>query len=209
MSSTDRLVSDYLGRLKSELSGVPRAGRREVLDEIEAHIRESLAELEPKDEAGVRNVLDRVGEPAEIAAEARERFGVRRQKTTWREISALILLPFGGFLFIFGWFAGVVLLWVSDAWTARDKVIGTLVIPGGLLVPFILLSVAGSGSGCFSGPTQPISPTRGSSVSTTCTGGGTDIWPAVLVICLLVAPLVSDAYLLWRLRRANRLSLRP
>src|SRR5213078_2937027 len=98
MSSSDRLVSDYLERLESGLAGIPRAGRREVLDEIEAHIQESLAELDSEDEVGVRNVLDRLGEPAEIAADARERFGVKRPKTTWREIGALILLPFGGFL---------------------------------------------------------------------------------------------------------------
>ena len=121
MSSSDRLVSDYLDRLESELAGLPRAGRREVLDGIEAHIEEALAALEPGDEAGVRNMLDRVGEPAEIAAEAGDRFGPRRQKTTWREICALILLPFGGLVLpVIGWFAGVVCLWVSDAWTARE-----------------------------------------------------------------------------------------
>ena len=141
MSSTDRLVSDYLDRLESELSGIPRAGRREVMDGIEAHVEEAVAELEPDDEAGVRNVLDRVGDPAEIAAEARERFGVRQPRTTWREIGALILLPFGGFLVpVIGWFAGVVLLWVSDAWNTRDKVIGTLVLRAGLppLLPALI-----------------------------------------------------------------------
>lgn len=181
MSSSDQLVSDYLDRLESELAGIPRGGRREVLDGIEAHIEESLAELEPVDEAGVRNVLERLGEPAEIAAEAAERFGVRRQKASWREISALILLPFGGLILpFFGWFIGVVLLWISDAWTARDKVIGTIVIPGGLLVPLLLLTVVGSSSG---------------------TGGGTPIWPAIILYLLVLAPLVTDGYLLWRLRR--------
>lgn len=197
MTASDRLVVDYLDRLESELAGIPRAGRREVLDGIEAHIQESLAELDPNDEAGVRNVLDRIGEPAEIAAEARERFGVRRVKTSWREICALILLPFGGFLFVFGWFAGVVLLWVSDAWTARDKVIGTLVIPGGLLLPWILLAVVGTSSGSICAPPGP----PGRLHTCTSTGGGTEVWAAVLVVCLLVAPLASDAYLLWRLRR--------
>jgi uncharacterized membrane protein len=181
MSSTDRLVSDYLDRLESELSGIPRAGRREVMDGIEAHIEEAVAELEPYDEVGVRNLLDRLGEPTEIAAEAADRFGVRRQKASWREISALILLPFGGLILpFFGWFVGVILLWISDAWTARDKVIGTVVIPGGLLVPFFLLTGVGSGSG---------------------TGGGTPIWPAIILYLLVLAPLVTDGYLLWRLRR--------
>jgi len=198
MSSTDRLVSDYLDRLEAELTGIPRAGRREVLDEIEAHIQESLAEIDSDHEAGVRNVLDRIGEPAEIAADARERFGVKRPKTTWREIGALILLPFGGFVLpVVGWFAGVVLLWVSDAWNTRDKLIGTLVIPGGFALPFFLLFFAlgnSSGSTCISGSYGP----------TTCTGGGTSVWEIVkivLFVFVLLAPLVVDGYLPWRLRR--------
>ncbi len=189
MSATDRLVSDYLDRLESELAGIPRTGRREVLDEIEAHIQESLAEAHADDEVAVRNVLDRIGEPADIAAEARERFGVKQQKATWREIGALILLPFGGFLVpVIGWFAGVVLLWVSDAWNTRDKLIGTLVLPGGFALPFFLLFLAsGTGSGSGGG--------GGSSMSVW------EIAKIVLAVAVLLSPLVVDGYLLWRLRR--------
>ena len=32
-----------------------------------------------------------------------------------------------------GWLAGVALLWLSKTWTVRDKLLGTLVVPGGLL----------------------------------------------------------------------------
>jgi hypothetical protein len=180
MSASDRLVSDYLDRLEAELAGIPRAGRREVVDEIEAHISEARAELLPDDEAGMRNVLERLGEPAEIAADARERFGVKRVQTTWREIGALILLPFGGFILpAFGWFVGVVLLWISDSWSTRDKLIGTLVLPGGIAVPFFLFAFVGEGTG----------------------GSGRPVWPAVLLVSLLLAPLVADGYLLWRLRK--------
>lgn len=182
MSSSDRLVSEYLDKLEAELAGIPRSGRREVLDEIEAHIQESRAGLDPNDEVGVRNVLARLGDPAEIAADARERFGVKHVQTTWREIGALILLPFGGFILpAFGWFAGVVLLWVSDAWSTRDKLIGTLVVPGGLALPlfFFLLVFADSGPG------RPA-------------------WAILRVALfggLLLVPFVVDGYLIWRLRK--------
>ncbi len=36
---------------------------------------------------------------------------------------------------------------MSDAWSRRDKLIGTLVIPGGLLTPFALLSYVTLGRG--------------------------------------------------------------
>lgn len=136
MSATERLVDEYLDRLESELAAVPRSGRREVMDEIEAHIADARAELFASDETEVRNLLERLGDPAEIAAEARERFGVRRARATWREIGALVLIPFGGMIVpLVGWFGGVILLWISDVWSARDKVIGTL------LVPVVALSV--------------------------------------------------------------------
>jgi uncharacterized membrane protein len=141
-ASTDRLVSDYLDTLDAELVGLPRVGRREVLDEIEGHIRESLAEVDPDDEAGARNVLDRIGEPSEIAAEARDRFGIKRPETTWREIGALILLsPAGLIVPVLGWLAGVILLWVSDAWDTREKLFGTFFPLGvGLILSPLLVS---------------------------------------------------------------------
>jgi uncharacterized membrane protein len=193
MTAADRLVSDYLDRLQSELSGFPRQGRREVLDEVKAHIAEARAELAPDDEVGVRNVLERLGDPAEIAAEAQERVEVRRTGTTWREVCALLLLPLGGFVVFVGWFVGVVLLWTSDAWTTRDKWIGTLILPGGLLLPAYLLLAGGSVEACVGGaPGQPA----------TCTGGGTNVWLAVLAAIVVLAPFFAVGYLLWRLKKS-------
>jgi len=58
----------------------------------------------------VEDSLDRLGEPAEVADEARERFGVARpQRPSWHEIVTLILLLPGSFI-PFGWLAGLVML---------------------------------------------------------------------------------------------------
>lgn len=119
-----------------------------------------------------------------------------RPTATWREVGALILLPFGGVVLLVGWFAGVILLWVSDAWTTRDKVIGTLLLPGGVVGPYLAFMLAGSSSGstCIGrvgGPPE-------------CTGGGTPVWPVVLGVLLVLTPLATDAYLLWRLRHGRR-----
>lgn len=201
MTATDSLVDAYLDRLEAELVGVPRSGRREVLDEIEAHIAEARAALPADDETGVRNLLERLGDPAEIAAEVRERYGVQPPRTTWREIGALVLLPVGGLVIPFvGWFAGVVLLWVSDAWSSRDKVIGTVLIPGGLVGPAFLFLAAGTGSGsvCHSS-TFPGGPEQ-------CTGG-VQTWPSVVLVLLIVVPLATEIYLIWRLRRGTRVAV--
>lgn len=44
----------------------------------------------------------------------------------------MILLPLGSFAFGVGWLVGLILLWSSRMWTIRDKLIGTLIVPGGL-----------------------------------------------------------------------------
>jgi HAAS domain-containing protein len=198
MSATDRLVTDYLAKLESELAGIPRAGRREMLDEVRAHIADAAAGLSPEDEVGMHNILERLGDPSEIAAEARERFGVRSVQTTWREIGALILLPFGGVVFpVVGWLIGVALLWVSDAWSSRDKLIGTLLIPGGLVGPVLLVLLASNTEGGVCHSTFSGGPTY-------CGGDQVYSWPLFLFALLVVIPLAAEGYLIWRLRTGAR-----
>jgi hypothetical protein len=202
MSSTaDKLVEDYLKRLKAETSDLPRAARRELVQEISDHIAEARADASAASEAEIRNVLDRVGEPAEIAAEARERFGVGGRRARPLEIAALILLPIGGVVLpVLGWLVGVTLLWISDTWTTRDKLIGTLVVPGGLLLP-LALGVLGSGSGsCIE-----ISSGGGPTTARNCADDGSDIdlLKVALIAVLVLAPLATTAYL------ARRMKARP
>jgi hypothetical protein len=135
----EELITDYLHRLERELKDLPRARRREVVEEISEHIEEARAEEGP-DEVATLNVLERLGDPADIAAEARARFGIEPRRSGSHEVAALVLLLVGGFLFGIGWLVGLVLLWSSDVWSARDKLIGTLVFPGGLAVLPVLLA---------------------------------------------------------------------
>jgi uncharacterized membrane protein len=74
MSQTDELVTSYLDRLEVELSDLPRPRRDELVQEITEHIHEARSALSAQSESEIRTLLDRVGNPADIAAEARERF---------------------------------------------------------------------------------------------------------------------------------------
>jgi hypothetical protein len=199
MSSTaDKLVEDYLKRLKGETSDLPRAARRELIQEISDHIDEARSDVPTASEAEIRNILDRVGEPAEIAAEARDRFGVGARPRRL-EIAALILLPIGGIVLpVVGWLVGVALLWISDAWKTRDKLIGTLVVPGGLLLP-LALGVLGSGSGsCI----EISSGGPGPRTARTCADDGSDLDPLklALIAVIALAPLATTAYLVRRMK---------
>jgi hypothetical protein len=147
MTEADSLVDRYLHDLEAELRGLPDGHRREILDDVRGHIVEARSAEGADTEAGVRTVLDRLGDPADIAAEARERLGVApgpaRPTTPWLEVIALLLLvvPF------VGWLPGIVLLWISRLWTTGDKLIGTLVLPGGYAIGLGGTVMATPGSG--------------------------------------------------------------
>lgn len=154
----DELVAEYAEDLDRALGNLPYARRRELARDLEAHVAEARAALDdPHDERGVLVILARLGTPEEIAAEARS--GVVVDGPTWREPAALVLLLFGGFLGGIGWVVGVALLWWSPLWTIREKLLGTLVIPGGLAtgLTLTLSGVIGGyescdSPGCQSGP---------------------------------------------------------
>jgi len=133
------LARDYLKRLKKAAAVLPRGRRGELIAEIESHLSEALPA--GASEAEARNVLERLGEPAEIVAEAGAGLSAQAGLKEWLVI---LLLLFGISLFIVGWFVGVVLLWSSRIWTTRDKLIGTLVLPGGLAsAPFVFANGSG------------------------------------------------------------------
>jgi hypothetical protein len=207
-SAGDRLVEQYLKGLQRELGDLPRARRRELVDEIASHIAEARAGLEGDDEAEVRTVLDRLGDPNDIAAEARARFGLARRESGMLEVFALIGLLVGGLIIpVVGWFVGVALLWGSRAWTTREKLLGTLVVPGGLATSFFLLVYGVSSSGC-SGEISPVTQRPVGS----CEDETSAVWSVVALgfaVFLVVAPVVTTAYLALRLRRPARPRVAP
>jgi hypothetical protein len=192
-TEADALIHRYLQELEGELHDLPANRRRELLDEVGEHIAAARAALDPETEAGVRTMLERLGHPAEIAAEARERFGVQRPParpaTPWLEVVAIVLLviPFAG------WVIGVVLVWLSRLWTTRDKLIGTL---GGLSwVLAGLGTIVASGAG---GPVlEPGDPSAGVAPV-----GATGLGPTELLLFALpfVLPVAAAIYLGFRLR---------
>jgi hypothetical protein len=213
-TTPDKLVERYLKHLEVELDDVPSDRRREILDEIAGHIAEARAGLEQETEADVRNILDGLGDPADIAVEARERFDVSLPpsgspyKPGWIEVGALVLLLVGGLIIpVVGWFIGVVLLWVSNAWNMRDKIIGTLFVPGGLGLSVLLLTISLAGSGGGMGITGcEFDPATGRefNCSTTETTDPTtflDILGIILIVALLATPIITTTYLAYRLRR--------
>jgi uncharacterized membrane protein len=184
-TEADALVLRYLQGLESQLGDLPANRRQELLDEVAEHITAARATLDPETEAGVRSLLERLGAPADIAAEARDRFGVPAEParpTPWLEVIALVALviPF------LGWVVGVVLVWLSRLWTTRDKLIGTLGGMSWLVAGLGTLSMSAQGSTAVG--SGPLGPTEMSLVE------------VVLFLAPFLLPVVAAIYLGFRLR---------
>jgi hypothetical protein len=63
------------------------------------------------------------------------------------EWSTIVLLLLGAFFVGIGWFVGVVALWRSKVWTVPEKLIGTLLWPGGLVTGMFFGVLAAQGGG--------------------------------------------------------------
>ena len=176
------LAEDYLRRLRRAGRGLPPERLRDLVSEIEGHLSEAIPPDASDHEA--LEVLERVGPPGEIVeAEqpAAQPAADRRGLVEW---AAMILLPLGGFAFGIGWLVGLILLWSSRVWTTRDKLIGTLIIPGGLatgVLVFLWLNAAAARSG--------------GGLSTAMT-----VVYIALAVVLFLGPIVSAVYLAHRAR---------
>ncbi|MFI5708559.1 HAAS signaling domain-containing protein [Kribbella sp. NPDC051620] len=139
-NDADRLVDDYLRRLTKEAEPLPEARRTDLIAEVTAHIAEARAEGAVT-EAEIRDMLARLGTPEEIVLAATDGLVLvdRQPRFRSRDVAALLLLTVGGFVFLFGWVIGVVLLWTSDRWTRNEKWLGTLIWPFGYAFTGFLL----------------------------------------------------------------------
>lgn len=303
----DQMMADYLERLSAAASALPADRRAELIEEITVHIAEARAAggAPAGDSASMRNILERLGDPADIVRAAADvPFGVPPagqpgsaypgagypgsaypgsgypgagypgagypgpgypdpaypgsaypgsgypagppplqppgsgsraggSRVGALEICAVLFLLIGGLVIpLIGWVIGVVLLWISPRWRTSDKLLGTLVWPGGLLAPVAVIlagGVAGTTvySECSSGGNAPSPVTQAELTGThhfvpvasqhvtsavSCTNsGGTTGWLAItLVVILLALAIAGPVYTAIRLlRRAGRVPAEP
>jgi hypothetical protein len=148
----DPLVDDYLRRLEAATAHLPRARRAELVEEIRAHIDSALREAGSGDPAAVRNVLERLGPPDEIAAAAGPPTPARGRL----ESAALLVLGLSFLLPGLGYLIGAGLVVGSPAWDGREKLVGLLIPPavlfGGGLV--LALGAASGDSAAGLGPLE-------------------------------------------------------
>ena len=133
-----QLVDEYLQRLERELTDLSPDSRNEIIDEIRRHIAEERGGLADESDAALMNLLERLGDPADIAAEARGGEKARTSVATTRRFGTLEVLAL--ILLVAAWPVGAILLWVSKTWTRREKLLGTLIPPGGYPAVLLIMS---------------------------------------------------------------------
>jgi hypothetical protein len=143
-TATHPLAADYLRRLGAAGRHLPADRLDDLCAEIENHLAEAIPPGTSDADALV--VIERLGSPEEIveAEQPRSAVPVDEGPRSWREWGAIVLLPLGGFIFGIGWIAGLILLWSSRAWTTRDKLIGTFILPGGIAAIFPIAIATGT-----------------------------------------------------------------
>ena len=215
----DQIIAGYLARLEAALAPLPSSRRQELIEDVRSHIAEARGALADETDADLLTIIERLGEPSETAAE--EMAGTRAASSTAMtvpsggrqnllEILAIVLL-------LVFWPAGVVLLWISDLWTTREKLIGTLVPPGGYLGifffgPVLLLTGGGFGCGSWSGSTTGPDGQTVTTSGTNCPPGVVmalfGVLGAIVVVAVLVSPIFTAVYLGRRLKRRSRIDSR-
>lgn len=197
-----QLADRYMTDLEEALSPIDSQRREELLADVRAHLAESIAEGDE-----VEDVLRRLGDPLLVAHAAIEEHGPARGPEPWLPALTITALLVGGLVVpVVGWLAGVALLWSSGRWTFREKLLGTLVVPGGLLPATYLALNPLTDTQCT--VTQSVPPAAldapaevfVNSVCESPTTGATLALTIALVLVLVLAPVLAAV----RLVRAAR-----
>jgi uncharacterized membrane protein len=226
--STDPRVASYLEALARALHELPESVRSEVYDEIRQHIDDQLAER-GGDATAVLEILDRLGDPADIAREAAgDQPATSPPASRWtHELLALIMLEVGGLaagiitlvlarlsgggsayglsilVGIVGWLIGVVLLCTSGRFSTADKAIGIALFPGGFAGGFavLLFELAGAVSTTTCRDGQVTSDHGHVTTLVTTCSGGTHWWVVVIAAVVAALAIAGPIYTTIRLGR--------
>ncbi|MEE1790171.1 hypothetical protein PUR28_05150 [Streptomyces sp. BE308] len=130
------LVRAYLDAVERESAALPAARREELIADLDGHIAVAVADAGATDDTVVQRVLDQLGDPRTVARSALAEEapdGGDGKRRDWSIVTLALLLlsiPLGvavSYLGITAAVIGIFLLWTTDHWTGRDRIIGTLI----------------------------------------------------------------------------------
>lgn len=153
MTTSDRIVADYLDRLYDCGKSLTRTQIEELMADVREHVAAAVLEAGRDDEATVRTVLDRLGAPEDIvAAAAGENVAStapspptgsspESRSWGWREVVTVILIVPGAFFApVLGPLAGIAFAWSSEIWDKRAKRVAYAIGAVGAAVPLLFIA---------------------------------------------------------------------
>ncbi|WP_456697070.1 HAAS signaling domain-containing protein [Aeromicrobium sp. P5_D10] len=196
-------VQRYLDEVDAALAAQGVDDRGDIIAGLHEHIDTATS----ADGRRLSDVLRELGDPQAIAASAGgpgptpasgHSEGIRSKP--WFSIASLALVFIGavlaGFIVpIVLVLVGIVLLWLSTRWTAREKLWGTLLVPAPGLVLWIVLGFAGVGQEC-------VTIVSGNDEQTTCTDGSVGPGGVIATILLVGIAIVGVVATIRLARRA-------
>jgi hypothetical protein len=202
MTTTARhpLVEEYLRTLRAEAGRLPEDQARELVADIDEHLDVALDQ--DSTEAEVRNVLERLGTPAELVAAAGPPPPTPEARSFASPTGAIICLIAAEILCLLLpvsvplWLAGLVMMARAQVWTERQKWLGFVALGSGLPVAFVFLAVS-----TFAVRTCSQVYENGVVVQDTC--GGFD-WVALVAWGVTLGYLALQGFTVWRLVRAAK-----
>jgi hypothetical protein len=174
------IIEGYLARLDLALTGADPLRRRELAEDVRAHIAEARAAVADETDAELLAICDHLGDPADLAHEvgapATAPVPGAAYAWSWLEIAGIALT-------VMAWPVGAILVLLSRVWTRREKVVATAIGATTFAMGFPLSApLIGSVLGA-------VVPALGGAAP-------------VVVATLGMLPLVAAAYLAYRLTRA-------
>lgn len=130
----DPAVEKYLKDLRRAVAVLPADRRREVLDEIRAHVTVALAEGESPE-----LVIARLGTPETIVEEAQVEV-VTPGQFPGRDVAVMLLMAMTFVFTVIAWLIAVFAVRRSRAWTTSQKWIGLVAWPWGLYAMNLLIT---------------------------------------------------------------------
>jgi hypothetical protein len=144
MSDTNstNVIADYLRQVDKALDAAGVRDRASIVEGLREHVQ---LEMSADETSNVQSLIDRLGRPDEIAAAASVSGPDRPPVRDWW---AVVMLLVGGFAVGIGWVIGLALVWTSQTWSRREKILATVVVPGGLSATWWWFLTTAGPSGC-------------------------------------------------------------
>lgn len=217
MTTTHPLAAAWLDRIDRLATGLPEERRQELLADLRDHLDTALGG--DTDTPQVEAVLARMGDPADIVAEARDDLPPAPPVLTARipaeqghrlntaEVVTLVLFVLSGLMLvlwplaIIAWVVATVLLATRDRWVGKENLVA-LLLPFGFSVPWVVLGTASiSAPECVTSASQDAAGTL--TEITNCGASGPGIVGITAAVALAAAFFAAIWGVVWLVRRIH------